>query len=148
MQSVATVAVHVPLVGDERRKNWAKVVANVDPDKAGGWAYEGDFVATGGVQDVPAPSVLVVYGERGSRTNPQAEARAYVVNTDGTLSLHASASGRAWARTLRDPVADLLDTDPPAPDRPWDPALMAYGTAALESELTRRRREQGQEAPG
>ncbi len=138
--AATTTAVDVPLLGDERRKNWAKVVTNVDVEKAGGWAYEGDFVAAGGVQDLPAPCVLVVYGERGSRANPQVEARAYVANTDGTLSLHGAATGRAWARTLRDTVVELLDVDrlPPA-ERPWDGALMAYSIAALEEELARRR---------
>ena len=68
------VAVDVPLVGDERRKNWAKVVRNVDPSKASGWAFEGDFIAAGGIQDVPAGAIILVYGERGSRNNPAAEA--------------------------------------------------------------------------
>ncbi len=137
-----TVAVEVPLLGDARLKNWAKVVAAVDTAQAGGWAYEGDFVATGGIQDVEAPCVLLVYGERGSRANPTPEARVYLVNTDGTLSLHADASGRAWARTLRDPVVELLERDTPLEpaSRPWDPALMGYADAALEEELARRSR--------
>ncbi len=140
MQTATTTPLDVPLLGDPRRKNWAKVVTNVDADKSGGWAYEGDFVAAGGVQDLPAPCVVLVYGERGSRANPQMEARAYLANTDGTLSLHGAASGRAWARTLRDTVAELLAADRPPPlERPWDPALMGYGTPALEEELRRRR---------
>ncbi len=140
MQTATTTPIDVPLLGDPRRKNWAKVVTNVDADKSGGWAYEGDFVAAGGVQDLPAPCVVLVYGERGSRANPQMEARAYLANTDGTLSLHGIASGRAWARTLRDAVAELLAADRPPPvERPWDPALVGYGTAALEEELRRRR---------
>ena len=140
MEPVGQVAVDVPAIGDERRKNWAKVVTAVDTDKSSGWAYQGEFVATGGIQDVDAPCVLLVYGERGSRTNPQIEARAYVVNTDGTLSLHASATGRAWARTLRDPVEELLATDTPLPipAREWDPELMAYSDEALRTELQRR----------
>ena len=142
MEPVGQVAVDVPAIGDERRKNWAKVVTAVDTDKSSGWAYEGNFVATGGIQDVEAPCVLLVYGERGSRANPQIEARAYVVNTDGTLSLHASASGRAWARTLRDPVEELLAADTPLPiaAREWDPELMAYSDDALRAELQRRER--------
>lgn len=134
------VAVAVPLLGDERRKNWAKIVTGVDDTKSDGWAYEGEFIATGGIQDVPAPSVLLVYGERGSRGNPIIEARAYLVNTDGTLTDAAAASGRAWARTLRDDVADLLNRDTPiAPAaRPWDPGLMAYSDEALTEELRRR----------
>ena len=47
MEVPVTVAVEVPLIGDERRKNWAKVVTNVDDSLATGWAYDGDFVATG-----------------------------------------------------------------------------------------------------
>ena len=35
------VPIDVPLVGDARRKNWAKLVTNVDPNKSDGWAYEG-----------------------------------------------------------------------------------------------------------
>ena len=140
MQPTATVAVEVPLVGDERHKNWAKVVDNVDADKNGGWAYEGSFIATGGIQDIEAPSVVLVYGERGSRTNPQIEARVYLANTDGTLSHHGTATGRAWARTLRDTVAELLDRDVPlaAGSKPWDAALMGYSDDALRDELTRR----------
>ena len=87
------VPIDVPLVGDERRKNWAKVVTTVDESKAPGWAFDGDFVATGGIQDVPSGAVLLVYGERGSRANPQIEARIYLANADGTLSHHASAKG-------------------------------------------------------
>ena len=136
------VAVDVPLVGDERRKNWAKIVTNVDQDRSDGWAYEGDFIAVGGIQDVMAPAILLVYGEKGSRTNPLIEARVYTVNPDATLTLHESATGRAWARTLRDGVADLLQRDAPfvAGSKPWDPALMGYSDTALEEELSRRDR--------
>ncbi len=139
MQDIVTLGFDVPLVGDERRKNWAKVVTNVDAEKTGGWAYEGDFVPAGGVVDLPAPCVVLVYGERGSRANPQIEARAYTANTDGTLTLEASATGRAWARTLRDAVARLTEAEPPpARSRDWDPLLMAYSDEALRHELARR----------
>lgn len=141
MQAVVTVAVDVPVLGDERRKNWAKVVERVDTDKSTGWAYHGEFVATGGIQDIDAPCVLLVYGERGSKANPQIEARAYVVNTDGTLSLHGTASGRAWARTLRDVVQELLvmEVQPPLAAREWGPELLEYSDDALRTELKRRR---------
>ncbi len=133
------IAVQVPLVGEERRKNWAKVVRSVDDSKASGWAFEGEFVAAGGVQDVPAGCVLLVYGERGSQANPQIEARVYVANADGTLSHHATASGRAWARTLRDPVADLVGLGQGAPAAlGWGPELMSYSDEALREELERR----------
>jgi hypothetical protein len=105
------VAVDVPLVGDERLKSWAKVVDSVDESKSSGWAYVGEFVATGGIQDLPAGSVLLVYGERGSRANPRPQAAVYTVNSDATLTHHADASGRAWARTLRDTVAELLSEE-------------------------------------
>lgn len=139
------MAVDVPLLGDERRKNWAKVVTNVDQDRADGWAYEGEFIAVGGIQDVMAPAVLLIYGEKGSRTNPLIEARVYVVNPDGTLTPHGSASGRAWARTLRDEVADLVARDRPivGESKPWDPALMGYSDEALEEEMGRRQRRRG-----
>ncbi len=141
MEPVVTVAIDVPLVGDERRKNWAKVVEHVDTDKSSGWAYQGEFVATGGIQDIGAPCVLLVYGEKGSKANPQMEARAYVVNTDGTLSLHQTATGRAWARTLRDTVEDLVGNDTPVtiPSQDWSPELMSYSDDALRTELKRRR---------
>ncbi len=140
MEPVVTVAVEIPLLGDERRKNWAKVVESVNTDKASGWAYEGSFIAAGGIQDVDAPCVVLVYGERGSRANPQIEARVYTANTDGTLSHHATATGRAWARTLRDTVADLLDRERPITiaERAWDPVLMSYSEEALRQELERR----------
>jgi hypothetical protein len=142
IDDAATVAIEVPLIGDGRLKNWAKVVTNVDVGQNGGWAYDGEFVATGGIQDLPAPSVLLVYGEKGSRGNPQPEARVYLVNTDATITLHATATGRAWARTLRDTVADLVARDhiiTPA-SRPWDPALMGYSDEALAEEVRRRLR--------
>ena len=140
MDEAVLVPIDVPLVGDERRKNWAKIVTNVDASHATGWAYEGDFIATGGVQDVPIGSIILVYGERGSRTNPQVEARVLRVNSDGTVSLITQAKGRAWARTLRDPVADLLAdaTDAPIEQKPWDPSLVAYSEDALREELARR----------
>lgn len=136
------VAVEVPLVGDERHKNWAKVVSNVDPSKASGWAFEGEFIAAGGIQDVPAGSVVLVYGERGSRTNPAAEARVYTANADGTLSPEARATGRAWARTLRDTVQELLERDVPIQvELEWSPELMRYSDDALRRELERRQLE-------
>ena len=128
------------MVGDERHKNWAKVVTNVDPSLSSGWAFEGDFIATGGIQDVPIGSVVLVYGERGSRTNPQSEAQVLRANADGTVTQLHVAKGRAWARTLRDVVAEALDErlDTSLPERPWDAALMAYSSDALERELERR----------
>jgi hypothetical protein len=140
MMDDLTVAIEVPLVGDGRLKNWAKIVRNVDTGQNGGWAFDGEFVATGGIQDLPAPSVLLVYGEKGSRGNPQPEAQVYIVNTDATITLHATATGRAWARTLRDPVADLVANEQPILPgaKPRDPSLMGYTTEALTEELRRR----------
>lgn len=108
MEERVLVAVDIPLAGDERHKNWAKVVENVDSSRSSGWAFDGPFVAAGGIQDVPAGSVLLVYGERGSRANPQSTARVYTVNADSTLTLEAEAKGAAWARTVRDPIERLL----------------------------------------
>ncbi|HJR91405.1 MAG TPA: hypothetical protein VJ938_03100 [Acidimicrobiia bacterium] len=102
------VAVDIPEVGDERLKSWAKVVDSVDETKSSGWAFVGPFIATGGIQDVAAGSVVLVYGERGSRANPRPVATVYTVNADATLSHEAEATGKAWARTLRDQVAELL----------------------------------------
>lgn len=116
MTDAVLVPVEVPLVGDERHKNWAKVVESVDTSKSSGWAFDGPFVATGGIQDVPAGATLLVYGERGSRANPQIAARVYTVNPDGTISLEAEAKGKAWARTLRDPIARCLDVEHPKYD--------------------------------
>lgn len=111
MEEGVLVAVDIPLLGDERHKNWAKVVDSVDTTKSSGWAYDGDFVSVGGIQDVPAGSVLLAYGERGSRANPQILARVYTVNADATLSFEAEAKGKAWARTLRDPIERCLGTE-------------------------------------
>ena len=111
MDGQVMVAVDIPLAGDERHKNWAKVVDNVDTSKSSGWAFDGSFVAAGGIQDVPAGSVLLVYGERGSRANPQSTARVYTVNADATLTLEAEAKGAAWARTVRDPIERLLGVE-------------------------------------
>ncbi len=134
------VAVEVPLVGDARHKNWAKVVENVDDSKSSGWAFDGEFIAAGGIQDVPVGSIVMVYGERGSRANPQIEARVFVANGDGTLSHQQSATGRAWARTLRDKVSELLDeaADAPPSGLDWDPAIMTYSDAAIIEEVRRR----------
>jgi hypothetical protein len=140
MDAPITVAVDIPLLGDERRKNWAKVVTNVDDSLATGWAFDGEFIATGGIQDVPSGAVVLVYGEKGSRANPAIEARVYTVNPDATLSPRAAARGRAWARTLRDPIEDLLAEQAEAPfeAREWGPELMQYSTEALRRELDRR----------
>ena len=140
MEDLVLIAVDVPLVGDERHKNWAKVVTAVDDTKGTGWAFEGEFIAAGGVQDVPVGAVILVYGERGSRANPQSEARVYVANGDGTLSHHGGAKGRAWARTLRDQVEDLLaqSIGAPIPELEWGPDLMRYSDEALHHEFRRR----------
>ena len=132
------VPVDIPLLGDERRKNWAKVVHNVDEQKASGWAFEGEFVSVGGIQDVPVGGVLLVYGERGSRTNPQSSAAVYVINGDATLTKHDEASGRAWARTLRDSVTELLEDGPPPSEMEWRPELMLYRDDAIVHEARRR----------
>ena len=126
------VAVDVPTVGDERHKQWAKIVTNVDTGKSSGWAFDGDFVATGGIQDLPIGGVLLVYGERGSRANPQQQARVFTINPDATLSFVSEAKGSAWARTLRDPVIELLGQDPPPT------GLAAVPDTELIDELQRR----------
>ncbi len=133
-------AVEIPLIGDPRRKNWAKIVERVDDSKASGWAFVGDFIAVGGVQDVPAGSVVVVYGERGSRVNPQIEVRVFTANADGTLTPHQIASGRAWARTIRDRVGELVDTANEAPPQllDWSADLLRYSDAAIAEEARRR----------
>ncbi len=140
MEEPIFVAVDVPLVGDERRKNWAKVVTGVDETLATGWAFEGDFIATGGIQDVPIGSIIISYGERGSRTNPQIEASLMRVNSDATLTPIDSAKGRAWARTLRDQVVELLKEAENAPivTKPWDPLLIQYSDEAIGEEFERR----------
>ena len=116
MQDRVTVAVDIPFAGDERHKNWARVVESVDITKSSGWAFEGPFIAAGGIQDVPAGSVILVYGERGSRANPQSVARVYSANADATLTLEGETRGQAWARTLRDTVERLLGTERPPVD--------------------------------
>jgi len=133
-----SVAVEIPLIGDERRKNWAKIVTNVDSSQASGWAFEGEFIAVGGIQDVPIGSVVLVYGERGSQAKPVAEAKVYTTNADGTMSFHAAASGRAWARTLRDGVEELVASEAHAPQLEWTPDLMRYSDAAIAEEYDRR----------
>lgn len=108
MTPPVVVPVDVPEIGDPRLKSWAKVVHSVDESKSSGWAFEGEFIATGGIQDVAVGSVILVYGERGSRANPRPLATVYTVNPDATLSHRADVSGGAWARTVRDKVAELL----------------------------------------
>jgi hypothetical protein len=116
MDEAPFVAIDVPLLGDARHKNWAKVVDSVDTGKSSGWAYDGAFVAVGGIQDIPAGSVLLVYGEKGSRANPQILARVYTVNADTTLTFEAEAKGKAWARTLRDTIERCLGMEHDALD--------------------------------
>lgn len=137
----ALVAIEVPLVGDARHKNWAKVIDTVDETKSSGWAFDGEFIATGGIQDVPVGSIVMVYGERGSRANPQIEARVFVANGDGTLSHEQSATGRAWARTLRDRVSELLlrSTEMPPSGVAWDVDLLRYSDDAIIEEFRRRK---------
>lgn len=127
----------IPEIGDQRLKSWAKVVDSVDDSKSTGWAFVGDFIATGGIQDVPVGSVVLVYGERGSRANPRPEAAVFLVNDDSTLSPRGEATGRAWARTLRDRVAELLSEELV---QPWheQPDLSAVPDEALLEELRRR----------
>ena len=130
------VAVDIPEVGDERLKSWAKVVDSVDESKSSGWAFVGEFIATGGIQDVVAGSVVLVYGERGSRANPRPQATVYTVNSDATLSFEGEASGRAWARTLRDRVAELVSDELMPPPSSVD--LTAVPDDALLDEARRR----------
>lgn len=131
------VPVEIPLLGDHRRKHWAKVVFEVDPTKSSGWAFVGDFINDGGIQDVPAGGVVLVYGESGSRTNPHPQVQVYSVNPDATLTLETEASGRAWARTIRDTVERLLSSDL-AVHREWDVELTLFSDDALAEELRRR----------
>jgi len=134
------VAVEIPLIGDPRRKNWAKVVERVDDSKSSGWAFVGDFIAVGGIQDVTAGSVVVVYGERGSRVNPQIEVRVYTANSDGTLTPHQVAAGRAWARTIRDRVGELVERADETPTQllDWSAELLRYSDTAIAEEARRR----------
>lgn len=109
MSESIIVAVTVPQLGDSRRRHWAKLVTSVDESKSTGWAYQGDFVGDGGVQDLPVGGLLLLYGEKGSSSNPQSLAALFTVGADRTLTLEAEASGRAWARTLRDRASELLN---------------------------------------
>lgn len=127
------MAVEVPQLGDVRRRHWAKLVKEVDDTKATGWAYLGDFVSDGGVADLPVGGLLLLYGERGSAQNPQVEAALYMIGPDSTLTLEQRATGRAWARTLRDRAGELLDQ---SAER--DPDLSAIDSEFLADELTRR----------
>ncbi|HEY7565405.1 MAG TPA: hypothetical protein VIA81_10825 [Acidimicrobiia bacterium] len=108
------VPVNVPQIGDPRRRHWAKLVTAVDTTKSTGYAYVGQFVADGGIQDLPAGGILLLYGERGGQSNPRPEAQLFTIEADASLTLEASAGGRAWARTLRDRVAELLEVELPA----------------------------------
>lgn len=133
------VPVDVPILGDERRKNWAKIVYNVDEQKASGWAFEGEFISVGGIQDIAVGSVVLVYGEKGSRANPQSMAAVYMTNGDATLTKYADSSGRAWARTLRDSVQELLAGEGPKPgELEWRPEMMLYRDDAVIHEAKRR----------
>jgi hypothetical protein len=132
VSEVVLVAVEVPYAGDERHKNWAKLVTGVDGTKSSGWAFQGPFVDVGGIQDLPAGAILLVYGERGPRANPQMTARVYRVNSDATLTMEAEARGKAWARTLRDPVERCLGVEPSGPD------LSGISDETLVSELRAR----------
>jgi hypothetical protein len=128
------VPVSVPQLGDDRRRHWAKIVSSVDETKSSGWAFVGEFVADGGIQDLPAGGVLLVYGERGSSANPRAEASLYTIGPDATLTLEASARGRAWARTLRDRAVELVGHYRPA----QGPDLSAIPDDYLVGELRAR----------
>lgn len=131
--SSVLVPVHVPQLGDERRRHWAKLVTAVDTSKSSGWAYVGDFVADGGIQDLPIGGILLVYGERGGQSNSRPEANLYTIGPDASLTLEASASGRAWARTLRDRMAELLSLELPS-----GPDLSAVTDEFLADELRAR----------
>ena len=134
------VAVDVPLVGDERHKNWAKVVANVDPSKP----QAGRTKAT---SSPPVASKTSLQDRSCSSTASEGVAptlllrlAVYTANADGTLSPEARASGRAWARTLRDNVQDLLHRGTPIPhELDWSPSLMQYSDEAIREEVRRRR---------
>jgi hypothetical protein len=128
------VPVRVPQLGDERRRHWAKIVSSVDETKSTGWAFVGEFVADGGIQDLPMGGVLLLYGERGSNSNPRPEASLYTVGPDATLTLEASASGRAWARTLRDRAVELMGIN----GRTMGPDLSAISDDYLANELRAR----------
>jgi hypothetical protein len=128
------VPVRVPQLGDDRRRHWAKVVSSVDETKSSGWAFVGEFVADGGIQDLPAGGVLLLYGERGSNANPRPEASLYTIGPDATLTLEASAIGRAWARTLRDRAVELVRSE----SRSNGPDLSAIPDDYLVDELRAR----------
>ena len=63
-----------------------------------------------------------------------------LANNDATVSLVATAKGRAWARTLRDQVIELMAEADQAPIvlRGWDPTLTQYSDDAITEEIRRR----------
>jgi hypothetical protein len=132
------VAVQVPQLGDERRRHWAKIVSSVDETKSTGWAFVGEFVADGGIQDLPAGAVLLLYGERGGNANPRPEANLYTIGPDATLTLEASAKGRAWARTLRDRAVELMAGANLSSGQSTGPNLTAIPDSFLVEELQSR----------
>jgi hypothetical protein len=135
------VIVGIPAIGDSRFKRWAKLLKGVDRTKTNGFAFLGDWLPLQRKAELEVGSLILLYGEEGSRKYARPVVEVRRVEADSSLRCLVRVDGPDWALDLRDQVADMLassgasesaPTTTPAPD------LSGVDDSTLAAELTRR----------
>jgi hypothetical protein len=112
--------------GDRRYKQWARLLTSVDRSKSDGYAFQGEFLALGRKHELEVGSLVLYYGEAGSRNNHCPCVRVQRVEADGGLSTiyQKMDLGRNWVLDVRDEIAELIAElllpAAPAPANPED----------------------------
>ncbi|MCL6560532.1 MAG: hypothetical protein K6U74_17400, partial [Firmicutes bacterium] len=103
------IQIRKPRVGDNRFKQWAKLVEKVDTSKANGFAFEGRFLNS--LDEVDIGAYILAYGECGSRRRRTPVAALFRVKENGELEkiFEEAYLPPQWALAIRDRVASIIE---------------------------------------
>lgn len=110
------IIIEVPQKQHSRKKSWRKLLTSVDRSQSNGYAFVGDWLTPAEKAEVPAGSLILCYDESGSRKNWYPRIRVLRVESDGELTevyqYEGDTNERSWALSVRDKIADLIDSGP------------------------------------
>jgi len=106
-------AIKIPKIEDRRWKSWGKIIRSVDPQKKGGWAFEGEWVPRNRedlYREIPVgeDDLILLYDERGSRKYHAPFVRLMVVQGEELRPICEPIKGWDWAISAKKVALDFL----------------------------------------
>lgn len=101
------VIVHLKPWGDSRWKQWGKVIKGYHPKARKGWAFEGKWIYPG-YHRLPVGTVILQYGEVGSRKYRVPHVRFLRVRYDGKLTSLGSFKGKDWDLQHHEKIQQIM----------------------------------------